>query len=215
MQIEFIPFDHSYINDLIRIHRISFKDHFNSKLGNLYVKHLLKWFAYDKEFESIFLLGINKESKSLIGYMCGALDGFQHKLNNDLLIPILISFITHPYLFMHPQLWKLLRSKMRAFAGKIEYPEFSDFEKKLPNPIYSVNAFALEPSFRDKGFGVFLLDKFFERFFNEVKDKGLKTVSATIRVDNKPIFTYYKMRKWISAPAATKSGTLNFYKIIE
>lgn len=215
MHIDFIPFDENYLNDLIRIHRLSFKDHFNSKLGNNYVKHLLKWFAYDKEYKSIFLLGINAETKELIGYMCGALDGFQHKLNNDLVIPILLSFITHPHLIVNLQFWKLFRSKLRAFAGKVEHPEFLEFEKKMPNPIFSVNAFALEPSFREKGFGVFLLDKFFEKFFNEVIARGLKTVSATIRVDNKPIFTYYKMRKWISAPVVTNSGTLNFYKIIE
>lgn len=215
MKINFVPFDEKYINELVRIHRNSFKEHFNSKLGNNYATKLLRWFANDSEFESIFLIAVDEESDSLIGYMCGAIDGFQSKMNRDLTTTILKSFLLRPYLFFYPQFWKLFRSKIRAFKGKAEYPEYLEYEQQLPKPIYSVNAFALEPSYREKGFGVFLLDIFFNKFFEEVKRLKLKTISATIRIENKPIYTYYKMRKWLSAPVVTNSGTLNFYKVIE
>lgn len=214
MKIKFCKFDEKYLKELIHIHRVSFKDHFNSKLGNNYADNLLKWFVNDTEYNSIFLIAVDADTRELIGYMCGALDGFQQKFNKDLFFNILFAFFLRPYLLFHPKFWRLFNLKLRAFFGKNEHPEFEEFERKLPLPIFSVNAFALSPKYREMGFGYFLLDKFFEVFFDKVKSKGGKTVSATIWLNNKPIQHYYKLKKWNTISVLPKAGTLNYYKIL-
>ncbi len=212
MKITFTDFDEKYLNDLARIHRISFKDHFNARLGDAYAKAFIRWFGTDKEYNNIFFCAVDAESGELIGYMCGALDGYAAKMNKDLFGTIVLSFLLRPWLVFDKRFFELFTPKIRSLLGKKEYSKFSEFEENLPQPVFSVTAFALEPKFREAGFGIFLLEKLFDEFFRRAKEKNAGTIRATIRSFNKEIFNYYKLKKWEAAPFTEKDKTICFYK---
>ncbi len=45
MKLKFTGFYEKHLSDLARIQRISFKDHFNSRLGDSYAKAFIRWFG--------------------------------------------------------------------------------------------------------------------------------------------------------------------------
>ena len=165
MKIKFIDYDKKYLADLIRIHKISFKDHFNSRMDNLYTKNFLEWFTRDSEFDPVFILAVDSDTNSLIGYMCGAKDGFYTRITRYLLPYTLITFIKRPYLIFDNKMKDLITPKLNALLGKTEYPQWEAYENTLPHPIYSVTSFALNDKYRNAGFGYFLLNTFFKRIF--------------------------------------------------
>lgn len=215
MKIEFTAYDIKYLPDLIKIHKESFRDHFNSRMSDLYTKKFLEWFTTPNDFNSIFLVAVDSESDTLIGYMCGARDGFYTEITRYLLPYTIMSFIQRPYVLFDSKIKELIKPKINALLGKTEYPQTAEYEITVPQPIYSVTAFAINNKFRVAGFGYFLLDKFFKEFFRQVRLKGGKTVRATIRAFNNEIYNYYKFHKWDLAPNCNPKETLRFYKNIE
>ena len=212
MNITFVEFEEIYLNELARIHRISFKDHFNSRLGDKYAKAFIRWFVNDKEYSSIFICVIDKNTRQLIGYICGARDGYTAKMNKKLFSTIIKSFFLKPWLVFDKRFFELILPKINSFLGLKEYPKFEEFEQNLAKPIFSVTSFALEPKFRDAGFGIFLLEKLFKEYFLRAKQEKAGTIRATIRSFNRDIFNYYKTKKWLVAPSDGKSNTICFYK---
>ena len=190
MKITYTEFHEKYLTDLARIHRISFKDHFNSRLGDKYAKAFIRWFGTDKTYDNIFLCAVDEESGKLIGYMCGAKDGYATKMNKDLSGTIILSFLFKPWLIFDPRFFELFKPKLQSLLGKKEYPKFREFEETLPQPVYSVTAFALDPKMREAGFGIFLLENLFKEFFRIAEEKNVGTIRATIRSFNKEIFNY-------------------------
>jgi len=212
MKIVFRNFDEQYLDELIKIHKESFKHHFNSRLSKLYTSKFLKWFAKDRKFASIIFLAVDGETGELIGYMCGAQGGYVKSLNRTLLPFAIFSFITNPLLFLDQRLRELITPKINSLLGKIEYPQSAEFESEQPQPVFSVTAFALNQKLRRAGFGYFVLNKLFDFFFEEVRKRNGKTVRATIRSFNKDIYKYYSFQKWQKAPHITNSATIQFYK---
>jgi hypothetical protein len=214
MEIKFLGYDRKYLPELIRIHKESFHDHFNSEMSDLYTKKFLEWFAAKNDFDSIFMIAVDSESDSLIGYMCGALDGFYTEITRYLVPYTIMTFLVKPYLLFNPRIKELIQPKLNSLMGRTEYPQTKEFEETIPHPIFSVTAFAINDKYRKGGFGYFLLDRFFKEFFNEVKIRGGKTVRATIRSFNSEMYNYYKFHKWIGAPTNDSRSTLRFYKYI-
>ena len=212
MNIYYTGFDNKYIKDLVRFHRISFKDHFNSRLGNKYAKDFISWFANQDNGNIIFICAVDKGNDKAIGYICGGPDGYSAQMNKNLFFTIIISFLLRPWLIFDKRFFELFLPKLNSLLGRKEYPKFQEFEKRLPQPIFSVTSFALDNKLRDAGFGIFLLENLFKEFLNKVKEKNAGTVRATIRSFNKEIFKYYKMKKWIPAPFTEKDKTICFYK---
>ena len=159
MKIKFIDYDEKYLADLIRTHKISFKDHFNSRMDDLYTKNFLEWFTTKNEFDPIFVLAVDSDTDSLIGYMCGAKDGFYTRITRHLLPYTLITFLKKPYLIFDSKMKDLITPKLNALLGKTEYPQWETYENTLPQPIFSVTSFALKNEYRNAGFGYFLLTR--------------------------------------------------------
>ena len=214
MKLKFTGFNEKHLSNLARIHRISFKDHFNSRLGDSYAKAFIKWFGTSNEFENIFICAVDEETEQLVGYICGARDGYSTVMNKKLIGTIILSFLLRPWLVFDQRFYELFGPKLKSILGRIEYPDFKEFEQNLPRPIFSVTSFALEPKQRDAGFGIFLLERLFREFFKRAEEKKAGTIRATIRSFNKNIFKYYKSKKWLVAPYDENSKTICFYKKI-
>ena len=215
MKLKFSGFKENHLNNLARIHRISFKDHFNSRLGDNYAKAFIRWFGTSNEFDNIFICAVDEETDQLVGYICGARDGYSTIMNKKLFSTIILSFLLRPWLVFDKRFYELFGPKLKSILGKSEYPDFYKFEQNLPQPIFSVTSFALEPKQREAGFGIFLLEKLFNEFFRLAREKNAGTIRATIRSFNKNIFKYYKSKKWLVAPFDNNSKTICFYKTIK
>lgn len=215
MKLKFTGYNEKHLSDLARIHRISFKDHFNSRLGDSYAKAFIRWFGTSDEYDNVFICAVDGETDQLVGYICGARDGYSTIMNKKLFRTIIFSFLLRPWLFADRRFYELFAPKLKSILGKSEYPDFNEFEQTLPQPIFSVTSFALEPEYRDAGFGIFLLERLFGEFFKRTEEKKAGTIRATIRSSNKNIFKYYKSKKWLVAPYNKNSKTICFYKKIK
>lgn len=215
MKLNFTGFNEKYLSDLARIHRISFKDHFNSRLGDGYAKAFIKWFGTSDEYDNIFICAVDEDTEQLVGYIFGARDGYSTIMNKELFRTIIFSFLLRPWLVFDRRFYELFGPKLKSILGRSEYPDFYEFEQKLPQPIFSVTSFALEPEYKDAGFGIFLLERLFREFFKKTEEKKVGTIRATIRSSNKNIFKYYKSKKWLVASYDQNSKTICFYKKIK
>lgn len=213
MKITYSELKPEFLDSLVRIHRETFKDHFNSRLGNHYTKEYLKWLNTPNEYESFLISAFDEDEKKVIGYICGAKLGFQTKMNRDLLIPTLVSFIKKPWLIFDKRFFLFLAPKFRTLLGKEEYKEINNYESQLKQPIYSVISFGIDSSFRGgMNLGFFILEDLYKKFFEELKKKNAGTVRATIRKNNENIIKYYSAKKWSRSPIEGDSQTIFFYK---
>ncbi|MCS7053605.1 MAG: GNAT family N-acetyltransferase [Ignavibacterium sp.] len=215
MKISYSNLKSEYLDSLVKIHRETFKDHFNSRLGNFYTREYLKWLNNKNEFDSFILCAVDEEEKRVIGYICGARLGFQTKMNRDLLFPTVISFLTKPYLFFDKRFFLFLAPKFRTLIGKDEYKQIKNYESNLKQPIYSVISFGIDSNYKSgMNLGFLILEDLYKKFFEELKKRNVGTVRATIRKNNNNIIKYYQMKKWTLSPIEGDSQTIFFYKEI-
>lgn len=215
MKLEFIGYDQKYLKELIKIHRISFSDHFNSKLGNYYTKSFIKWFGTDHEFDNIFICIIDLNTNKLISYICGARLGYQNKMNKNLIFPTLSAFMIKPWLIFDRRFLSLIVPKMKILFNNSIDLSSNSFEEKLPKPLFSVTSFAIDEEVKKSGFSIYVLDKMFEKFFHEAKKYNAGAVRATINSFNESIFKYYTLRKWTLAPHNEKDKTYYFFRVLK
>lgn len=215
MKIIYSELKPEFIDSLVKIHRETFKDHFNSRLGNFYTREYLKWLNTKNKFDSFIICSFDEEDKQVIGYICGARLGFQSKMNRDLLLPTILSFLTKPWLIFDKRFFLFLAPKLRTLIGKEEFKEIKNYESKLKQPIYSVISFGIDSKFKSgMNLGFFLLEDLYKKFFEELKKRKVGTVRATIRKNNQNIIKYYQMKKWNLSPIEGDSQTIFFYKEI-
>ncbi len=215
MKIVYSSLKSEFIKPLVRIHRKTFSDHFNSRLGNFYTKEYLKWLYKKNDFDSFIICAYDEESGEVIGYICGAKLGFQTQMNRDLLFPTIISFLTKPWLIFDKRFYLFLAPKFRTLIGKEEYSSIKEYESKLKQPIYSVISFGIDESYKSgMNLGFFILEDLYKKFFEELKKRNVGTVRATIRKNNENIIKYYSMKKWTLSPIEGDSQTIFFYKEI-
>jgi hypothetical protein len=213
MKITYSELRPEYLNSLVKIHRESFKDHFNSRLGNFYTKKYLKWLSKKNEFDSFIICAYDEDSNRLIGYICGARNGYQNKINRDLIFPILVSFILKPWLIFDKRFMNLFLPKIRTLLGKVEYSELKEYENSLKQPIYNVLNFGIDEFYKSEmNLGFLILEKLFGKFFEEIKKRNVGTLRATVRKTNDRVVQYYKLKKWTAFPYEVDSQTIFFYK---
>lgn len=215
MKIIYSELKPEFLDSLVRIHRETFKDHYNSRLGNYYTKEYLKWLNSKNEFDSFIICAFDEDEKRVIGYICGARLGFQSKMNRDLLFPTIISFSTKPWLIFDKRFFLFLAPKLRTLIGKEEYTEIKKYEEQLKQPIYSVISFGIDSNYKTgMNLGFFILEDLYKKFFDELKKKGAGTVRATIRKSNQNIIKYYSAKNWMLSPIEGDKQTIFFYKEI-
>lgn len=215
MKIIYSELKTEFLESLVKIHRETFKDHYNSRLGNFYTREYLKWLDSKNDFDSFIIVAFDESENKVIGYICGARLGFQSKMNRDLLLPTITSFITKPWLIFDKRFFLFLTPKLRTLLGKEEYSNIKSYESKLKQPIYSVISFGIDSNYKtEMNLGFFILEDLYKKFFEELKKRNAGTVRATIRKNNQNIIKYYSAKKWIISPIEGDSQTIFFYKEI-
>lgn len=215
MKIIYSELKLEFLDSLVRIHRETFKDHYNSRLGNFYTKEYLKWLNKKNEFDSFIICAFDDDEKRVIGYICGARLGFQSKMNRELLFPTILSFLTKPWLIFDKRFFLFLAPKFRTLLGKDEYSDIKKYEAKLKQPIYSVISFGIDSDYKTgMNLGFFILEDLYNKFFEKLKNKNAGSVRATIRKNNENIIKYYSAKRWELSPIEGDSQTIFFYKEI-
>lgn len=205
-----------YIDSLVKIHRETFKDYYNSRLGNYYTREYLKWFSKKNEFDSFIICASDEDKNKLVSYICGGRLGLQSKLNRDLIFPTIISFLIKPWLVFDKRFVLFLAPKFRTYLGLKEYSEIDKFEAHLKQPIFSLSSFGIDSSYKsDYHQRSFILNDLFDKFFEELRKRNAGTVRATVRKDNQRIIKFYTSRNWILSPVEGDSQTIFFYKELD
>jgi hypothetical protein len=162
------------------------------------------------------LNAVDEESDKVIGYICGAKDGYQ-KIFNKSLIPVgVTAILLRPYLIFHKRFAILFAMKLRLlFSNKKFNLEELNSESKLPQPMYDVTAFAMSPEIKAKGYGYFLLDFLMKNFINEVVKIGGGSIRATVWRDNNSMIQFYKNKKWITLTGSVDNPHILFYNVVK
>lgn len=216
MKIEFTSLEEKYLEELVRIHRDTFKDHFNSKLGDFHTREYLKWFSKESSNENFITCAIDRETDTVVGYICGARIGYQTDLNRKLIFPAILGFLRNPLLLFDKRVKYFIIPKIRTLIGSKEFAKITEYEKKFPDPLFSVASFGINPTIKgNMNLGLIILENLYKEFFKEARKRKAKTIRATVRVDNKRIIEYYKLKKWELAPITESNNSIFFYKVID
>lgn len=204
MGLSVTGYNENDIEELVRIHRDAFKEHYNSRLGNIYAKAFLRWFGENPD--SVFVQASDEETKRVYGYICGAKFGYGNKMNRDLLPAILMSFITRPWIVFDKRFFKMMMPKLKVIVSK---SITSEENPDLPKPIFSAVGWAVDPNAPKE-----VPDALYDEFLRRIKEKGFKSVRGTVLKKNKLALVYYIHNKWSILKSNAGAETITIYKIL-
>ena len=191
------------LNELAKTHRFAFKDHYNSRLGNIYAKAFLKWFGNNPD--AVFVEASDKKKKKVYGYICGAKYGYGSKMNKDLMPVIVLSFLTHPWIVFDKRFFKMFIPKLKViFSGSAAS---ADINAGLNKPVFSAVGWAVDPTAPKEVPGAL-----YEEFLNRVKELGFRSVRGSVFKKNKLALVYYIHNKWSILKSGSVSETITIYK---
>lgn len=209
MNIITTDYKDKYVNDLAEMHIEAFKDHFNSKLGKIYAKAFLRWFAKGDN-DKIFVCAVDQDTDSVLGYMCGAPVGYAGKMNRELINPILISLLLRPWILFDHRALPMIPQKLKLiFSSKKKSSEQK--YKNIEYPIMSATSLAVSSKARRMG----IAEALYEEFFTRSAQKNMKTIRATILAENKPIYSYYTKHNWIPYEYMPNDELIYFFKKVK
>lgn len=213
MKIVYTSLKPEFLSPLVKIHRDTMKDHYNSRLGNFYTREYLKWFAKENEYQNFLICAFDEDEKRVIGYICGARKGYQSKMNRELLLPTIVSFLLRPWLIFDKRFFFFLIPKFKTLFGMNEYDSTKEFEQTLKQPIFNISTFGIDTTIKSSmNLGFLMVDELFRVYFEELKKRNAGTVCAAIRKNNTNIMRYYDIKKWTPSPVDGDIQTVFYYK---
>jgi hypothetical protein len=193
-------------NDLVRMHRNAFKEHFNSRIGNFYTKQFIRWFGNNDK--AVFVQAKDRKTGKVLGYICGAKEGYGIKMNKNLLPSMLISFGMKPWIVFDKRFIKMFLPKLKIIFSKTVKTNIS-FPPEL-KPSFSAVSLAIDPSAPVE---YKLSDVLYEEFLIQAKAAGAKSVRGTVMKKNKLALVYYIHNKWSIFNDGNKNKeTISIYK---
>lgn len=211
MMAHFIKPNQLDLQRLAQCHRAAFPRALSTAMGQKYVEKMLEWYLVDHR-AFIFAL---EEHDQIIGY-CGGLkfDGtarvgsassmIQHSYNLAIK-----TFLTKPWLFLHPEFFPKYRLAGRNVFRRIKRMfGIEDIAalvvSKLPDPHTGLIVIGVHPMVLGKGYGSLLLQEF-ERISIDI---GFHKMMLTVRTDNKLAIKSYFRNGWITTHVKGNSTTM-------
>lgn len=206
MSVVLSGFNDLSIDELVKIHREAFSEHYNSKLGDIYTKAFLRWFG--KNQNTVFVQASEGQNGKTLGYICGALEGYGNKMNKDLFPYMVASFVIRPWIVADKRFFKMFLPKLKVILSN----------KSITNPLYpedlkpafSAVSLATDPS-APKDYK--LSDILYDEFLKKAKELGAKSVKGTVLKKNKLALVYYIHNNWsIFKSGQSNTETITIYK---
>lgn len=196
---------------LAQCHRVAFPNALSSAMGQKYVEKMLEWYLVDKR---AFLFALEEDAQ-IVGY-CGGLkfDGTAKVGSASSMIQYsynlaVKTFLTRPWLFLHPEFLSKYRlagrnvfrriKKVFGLEGKVV-----PTETNLPEPHTGLIVIGVHPNVLGKGYGSMLLQEF-ERITISL---GFHKMMLTVRTDNKQAIKSYVRNGWITTRVEGNSTTM-------
>lgn len=204
MGITLKGYDEKNLRGLINIHKEAFREHYNSKVGKIYIRGFLRWFGNNKD--AVFVQAIDDESGKAVGYICGAKYGYSTQMNKELLPYIILSFLARPWIIIDKRFFTLIMPKLKImFSGeKIADDEYPDFFKTT----FSAVSWAVDSKNTRKEVSGLLYDE----FLKEVRSRGYNSVRGTVLKKNRLALVYYIHNKWSILKNKSNKETITIYK---
>ena len=170
-----------HLSEIIKIHKKAFKGYLNIKLGYIYLNSFFNWFIHNDTISLVCL-----EKNSPVGYVLGAVDGYQKKMNIDLFFSSLISFLINPKIFFMVSFWKSVYGRILIVFG---------IKKKKPSDlllsgkkVMSLVAIGVNPSTTGSVFSTKLVNE----FIKISKQKNIELIRLSVYSKNKKAISFYK-----------------------
>lgn len=196
--------NNSQVNEILQLHLKIFDGFYGMRLGKIYNRKLITWFANDKEAVGFVAYSDNR----IVGYVFGAPLGYRQRMTQHLLPYVVLGVIFHPWiLFDYKFLLVIFKNlKDTVSRNKKEKNEFLD----LPLPIISLVGIGVMESYQSKGVGQSLINRFQEYS----KQHGFKTIRLSVHEHNDKAKKFYSNNGWKYYSFATLNSLVYYYFLL-
>lgn len=197
--LKIIKMEEEHLEEVLKLHKVAFKDYPSTKLGDLYIRKMLKWFVLNKE--AINYCAFWEEE--MAGYVVGAPDGYRNHLNKTLFLPALFSMLRNFYLIFDARIIRKIIMRFKDLFTRKPFEKFSE------DKIFVLVGIGVKERFYGKGIAQNLI-KIFEQ---DVLKRQFNAVRLSVFSDNIRAIKFYEKMDYIKI--MEKKDYMEFYKKLE
>ncbi|MEK6802004.1 MAG: GNAT family N-acetyltransferase [Nitrospirota bacterium] len=194
------------LKNVAGIHLEAFAGYLNAQFGRGYAKAFVRWFSKRKGAIAIAAVDSNR---NVIGYALGAPVGYGQTLNRELFWSVAGRIILRPWLFLNPQLWKVLIARVKILLGLTQTA--SDV-LELPEPSMSLVAIGVVPTQRRGKIGQRLMEAFEAR----ARESQMRSAVLSVYENRTAARRFYEKCGW--QPDGTQAGggtVMRYFKMFQ
>lgn len=146
-----VPVSPSAHEEIVSLHMRAFEGYANTALGPKYVSAFIHWF--ERQPDTICLMAIANKGDQVLGYVLGAPEGYQRRLNRSLFPVAFIESLLHPRVVISDGVWSKLLARVRVLLGIKN-------AKHGRHAVFRLVSMGVSPSARQKGVATSLVKDF-------------------------------------------------------
>ena len=206
-ELKIVPItDEEMLREVAGLHMEAFAGYLNTLLGRGYAKAFVNWFAKSKGAIAIAAVDTNRR---VVGYALGAPVGYGQTLNRELFWGVAARIIVRPWLFLNPQLWRVLIARIRVLLG---LPQITRQVFQLPKPSMSLVAIGVVSGQRRSKIGQRLM----EVFESSARESKMRSLALSVYENRTGARRFYEKCGWQhdGRPAST-GGVISYFKTFQ
>jgi len=203
MNMQILPITNSNIEEIVDLHMDAFRGYTNTKLGRKYVTEFVYWFA--SQGDSICLTAVSGDGGKVLGYVVGAPEGYQKKMNSALLPQAVWQSIFNPRVIFERNAWRNFALRLRMLLRRPVAP--------VPATVTVMRlvSMAVVPEARGIGVGANLASCFESIAYK----KGFSKIELSVYNNNRSAITLYEKCGYILKGDKSSSEVLCYQKNAE
>jgi ribosomal protein S18 acetylase RimI-like enzyme len=173
----------------VPLHQAAFAGSMGVKLGTRYLHDFLKWFITDPDAISL----VCEKDGKLAGYVFGAKQGYNTRMNRALVGTMALAMITHPWLLVRAEYLAQLPERLRHLVGRSKKsPSPTPSSEEPPKNLFRMVGLGVSPDFRRQGIGQRLI----HAYEAEAWARGYEALQLSVYEDNTGARTLYETCGW-------------------
>ncbi|GBE29676.1 hypothetical protein BMS3Bbin04_00698 [bacterium BMS3Bbin04] len=205
-EVLIVPIREEHIEDLVDVYQEAFQDSASGKMGRRYARNFLSWFMTCED--GIALTAV--EGKTVLGFVVGAVMGYQKNLNRYMFWTVFWSLIRRPHLWIKKDIIRNIVARVQVVLG-MHSKQVSATGVHYPQPCMSYVGVAVSSKARGKGVG----KKFNSTFLNICENSDrIVAVRSTSHEDNVPACRIYVDLGWKEV-AKNEAGYIEWLKVFD
>lgn len=195
------PIQEADLPQFVPLHQAAFAGSLGVELGTMYVTAFLRWFINYPEAISL----ICEVDGKMAGYVFGAPQGYNSRMNRDLLTVIGVAALTHPQLYLRPGFLAQIPERLGSLLGRSKKQPTAPSQPTLRT--FRLVGIGVSPNFRRLGVGQKLITSYEER----VWALGYEEIRLSVYETNEGAKALYKNSGW---QPVSGNGTVTTYNIL-